>query len=672
MGVLLTSVIVVLAPTSPAVAADSEQLRTTITSVSPTYLDDESTVTLSGEVTNMGTTAWTDAQAYLIIRPVPLTSREALATAVRDDPGFAGPRVVEPGLFDEVGEIPSGATRTFTVRVPTDQLPISGADGVYPVGVQILATAADGTRSNDSVSRAVTLLPRMTGTHAAAPTTLVWSFFMPVGRGSSGELIDGETLLADIRAGGRLRQLLDLAVAREVDGRGVMVDPALILAVNDLAEGRGLEDVSGQDQQAAGQFRDDLVSISSGPSAWVLDFDRTDVLALVGDTATRRQLFGAVERATESVIQEFGLSSQRVSWPVTGGVTRSLLTTLRSRGADPAIVNSSDLSRWEDSTGSQVAVTTSAGDLPLLVNDDVTGGIPAPLTGATLRQRTMASAAFASMARDRDPTSEAAAVVLVSPFWSPRGDDLIARSPSPWSAPFSTPINLDAVPRDTSFRGSVPRTTPDRPIPDSLLTAAGEAFRDTILLSSASGSGQAAADARSRAIAGVLGIRWRGMRKEGTSLARAVARSVNEDLNAITVMGPSSVTLSSSEGAFPLTITNGSTEAISVGVRLSSSNPALQLADKEVVEIAAGERQTMTVDVDLRQQNATTVTAQLITPGGRAFGTTTEFNVRSSRVGAVLWITMAAAGLFVLIALIRRFRTGRSDRPAMESESDDD
>lgn len=672
VAIALTSVVAVIAPGSPAVAADSASLRTTITSVSPTRLEDTSTVTVSGQVTNLGDSAWSDAQAYLVIRPTPLTSRSALAEAVADDPGFAGPRVVDVGLFDEIGDIPSGATRDFTVRVPGDQLPISGADGVYPVGVQILATAADGTRSNESVSRAITLLPHMTGEHAAAPTTVVWSFFMPVGRDASGDLMDVDTLLAAIRTDGRLRQLLDVAMARGEDGRGVIVDPALVLAVDDLAGGGGAPDVSQADQQAAAQFRDDLVAISTGPSAWVLDFDRTDVLALVGDSARRRRLFGAVERATESVIQQFGLSAQRVSWPITDGVTRTLLGTLRTRGDDPVIVNSSDLSRWEDTTGSQIDFATSAGDLPLLVNDDITSGIPAPLTGATLRQQTLAAAALASLARDDDPASQAAAVVMVSPFWTPSPDDAIATSSAPWSAPFAAATDLESIGRDRSFTGSVPRTTTNRTLPDALLDAADDAFRDADLLNSAADAGQTSEEDRSRAVAGVLGIRWRTMRKVGTEVAREVAGQVDQDLGAITVMGPTSVTLSSSEGAFPLTITNGSQEAISVGVRLSSSNPALELADQDVVSIGAGERQTVTVDVDLRQQNATTVTAQLITPDGRAFGSTTQFNVRSSRVGAVLWITMAAAGLFVMVALLRRFGRSRSDRPAMESGLDDD
>ncbi len=670
--VLVAAFVAAVLPGTAATAADRGALRTTITSVSPTRMTDDSKVTLAGRVTNVGKTPWTDAQAYLVVRPTPLGSRADLADAISTDAGYAGPRVVDAGLFDEIGDLPPGASRSFRVSVPAGRLPISGADGVYPVGVQILATDADGGRTSRSVSRAVTLLPHMSGDHASAPTTVVWPFFMPVGRAASGRLMELDTMLTAIRPGGRLRNLLDLAMSRDEDGRGVIVDPALVLATDTLAAGRGAPDVAESDRRAAARFRDDLVAIGSGPSAWVLDFDRTDVLSLVGDAARRRRLLGAVERATESVVQEFGLSGRRVSWPVSGGVTRTLLATLRARGDDPVVVNSSDLSRWQDTAGSLVEIPTPGGDLPLLVNDDLVGDLPGTSSGATLRQEVLASSAFASLSRDADPGSRAAAVVVVDPFWNPRSDDPVGPDSAAWTAPFSTPTDLAAVARDATYTGSVPRTTDAKVLPAALLAAADRAYRAGDLLGSASDDNEAVDDARSRSVAGVLGVRWHTDPAAGTALAREVSRRVTTDLRSISVMGPTAVTLSSSEGGFPLTITNNSKETVSVGVRLSSSNPALQLPEQAPVEIAAGERLTTTVEVDLRQQNATTVTAQLVTPDGRAFGTTSEFNVRSSSVGVVLWATMAAAGLFVLVALARRFGKRRSSRPATPSGADDD
>jgi hypothetical protein len=97
--------------------------------------------------------------------------------------------------------------------------------------------------------------------------------------------------------------------------------------------------------------------------------------------------------------------------------------------------------------------------------------------------------------------------------------------------------------------------------------------------------------------------------------------------------------------------------------------------DVDPVEVAAGERRTLTVTVDVGEQTSSTLTAQLVTAEGTPVGESDSFNVRSSRVGAALWVLMGAAGLFVLFALTRRFVRGRGSRsdgePVRRGELDD-
>ena len=638
---------------APASAADESSLRTTLTSVSPSVLGERSTVTLSGEVTNAGDTPWTDVQAYLVIPSQPQTDAEGLRTSIRSNPGYAGPRVIDIGSFDEVGDLAPGATRDFTVRVAAGDLPIAATDGVYPVGVQILATDDQGARSNDSVSRAVTLLPRMTGDHAAAPATVVWPFLMPVARDGRGNLVDADALLASVGPGGQLRNLLDAATAQTAAARGVVVDPALVMAVDDLADA----------EPVAATFRDDLIALGSQPSARTLDFDRADVLALSQDGTRGARLLDVSDDATSSAIERFGLSANRVSWPTAGDATGGLLSTLAAGTDRQVILDSTDLPDWEATLGPALTVDTPNGSQEVLVDDDITAGLPGTETSVTLRQRMLASAALASLARDDDDSSRAAALSVVDPSWDPGPDGGVTPVPD---VGFVDPTPLDEI-TAAPFSGEVDGATETQVIPRRLTEAVARALDESQLLTAAANDGRAVDAARARSVASLLGVRWRTTADTGISIAQSLASQFREDLAAITVMGPSSVTLSSSQGAFPLTISNGSSESVSVGVRLSSSNPALQLPEQAPVEIAAGERLTLTVDLDLAQQNATTVTAQLMTPDGEAFGETSEFNVRSSSVGAVLWVTMGAAGLFVLFALTRRFRKHpREDGPGDE------
>jgi hypothetical protein len=131
------------------------------------------------------------------------------------------------------------------------------------------------------------------------------------------------------------------------------------------------------------------------------------------------------------------------------------------------------------------------------------------------------------------------------------------------------------------------------------------------------------------------------------------------------------VTLSSSSGGFPLTIINNTADDIHVGVTLESSNPALDLPAVKAVNIAAGERHTLTVNIDLGRQSTTQLTARLVTVDGTTIGTPAVFNVRSSKIGVVLWVAIGLAGVLVLVALFRRFRR-RHTPSTTERLGDDD
>ncbi len=56
----------------------------------------------------------------------------------------------------------------------------------------------------------------------------------------------------------------------------------------------------------------------------------------------------------------------------------------------------------------------------------------------------------------------------------------------------------------------------------------------------------------------------------GTAIADKLAQDAGAELRKITINAPPSVTLSSSKGGFPITILNGTDEAIRVG-RLAST-----------------------------------------------------------------------------------------------------
>ena len=130
-------------PGVPAQAADKDpELTVSIQTLDPSRLGPGGTVTMTGTVTNHDNHAWAQVQAYLVIPTVPFTTRSQVEEAIDNGDAYTGARVIDPGTFDDMGDLAPKQSRRFTVKVPYAQLGISGAEGIYPVGVQILITLA--------------------------------------------------------------------------------------------------------------------------------------------------------------------------------------------------------------------------------------------------------------------------------------------------------------------------------------------------------------------------------------------------------------------------------------------------------------------------------------------------------------------------------------------------
>ena len=667
-----------MAPGAPAHAADQDpDLSVSIQSLSPTRLRPGSDVTMTGVVTNHNDHAWAKVQAYLVIPTVPFTTRGQVEDAIDNGNAYTGARVIEPGTFDDMGDLAPNESRRFSIKVSYERLGVSGAEGVYPVGVQILGTDTAGQRSTDAIARATTFLPLVSSGHKRVPASIIWPFLMPDRRDYGGDYAAAPKLLTSVSPGGQLRNLLDLATDTDGSASTPLIDPALLVGVNDLATGRRLPDgveLTTQQKAEARQFLDDLLTFARSQGCWILGFDRPDLLALSQNADLAGPLKAAINRATNSTLTTFQLFGRKASWPSARGVTAKLLREQRGSGDSPVIVASDALPGWDRRQGSVVQYTTPSGPMPLLVTDALDAGVPGQDSVVTLRQRILSEAALATLQRAIDPKSRADAVTMVDPRWNPGTEWDEARLASAFDAPFTTATSLESILTRplTTYSGKV-AAAKDRPISRAQLEAAAAIVARGAALSSVISQSEAVDDALAQDVASVLGIRWRTSAGAGTAIADKLARDAGAELRKITINAPPSVTLSSSKGGFPITIRNGTDEAIRVGVSLDSSNPALRVPDVKPVDIGAGERRTLTVDIDLGRQNTTSLTARLKSTDGEPIGQPAEFNVRSSKIGVVLWAAMGLAALLVLAALVRRFSRRRTrTRVASERLADDD
>ena len=666
----------------PAVAADDgPRLDVRITGLSPSSLEKGSRVTMSGTVTNDDDHAWTDAQAYLVIPATPFTTRKQIDDAIDTGNAYTGERVVELDSIDEIGDLRPGATTRFEISVPYRRLGVSGAEGVYPVGVQILGTDVDGTRDTTAIGRATTFLPMVTKSNPQRVAAgVVWPFLMPDHRRPDGDYAHPEALLALVSTGGRMRNQLDLASATRARASTVIVDPALLVGLDDLSHGRHLADgvsVNKTQRQAAQRFLDDLIGVARRDACWVLDFDRPDVLGIT-QSSSAGQLTEVVERATASTLARFQLSGRGVSWPTGSGVTAPLLSAIRGSGEQPVLLTPGALPGWQRRDGSLVQYEARSGPMPLLVNDALDTGVPGQTTTTTLRQSMLSEAALASLQSGADPESRADAVAVIDPAWNP--GNLLGRTEldAVFDASYVDGTSLEDLMNErlATYDGTVPRTAKATPIGPAQIDAAAEAATTSELIGRVTPDSSDVEAEHARDIAQVLGVRWRDLRAEGLAAARAAAARADRDLARISIEGPAAVTLSSSEGSFPVTISNNTDHPVRLGVQIESSNPSLGVHDTDAVDVGAGERHTLTVAIDMGQQSSATLTARMTTPDGQAFGDSAVFNVRSSRVGAALWVAIGLAAAFVVLALVRRFRgpsrePGEPEPAPLEADPDD-
>ncbi len=655
-----------------AAAATKPQLAVRISALSPSQFKPGSTVTMTGTVTNNNKVAWTNVQAYLVIARSPFTSRSQLDDAISSSTAYTGERVVDLKSIDIMGDLAPGRTRQFTVKVPYELLGVSGAEGVYPVGVQILGTDPDGNRSPDAIARATTFLPMLsTKPDKKVAASIGWPFLMPDHRGKDGEYVAPTKLLASVSPGGQLRNLLDLAASTSSNRSTVIVDPALLVAVDDLAHRRNVAksvEITDAQVDIAAEFLADLLRLAREGSCWILGYDRPDVLALEENKDISGSLMEAVDMSTSAALDTYGLSGRHVTWPGRGGVTAGLLSYVRGPGDQPVIINAKDFSGWSRRDGSVVQYQTEDGPVPLLIDDVIDEKVPGKASAVTLRQRIMSESALAVLLRAIDPSTKADAVALVDPTWDPGIDWPAGKLAEAFESPWIAGASLDTMLTRPlgAFDGKIPASGGGAPLTRAQVAAAAGISSQAHSLSSILTDSAGTQVRFDQDTASAVSVRWRKNRDTGISIARASAARAGNELAKITVEGPQAVTLSSSSGKFPLTVSNDTGSSIRVGVRLDSSNPALTIPDVKPTTIDAGERNTLTVNVDVGEQGSASVTAQLISPDGKPFGSPDVFNVRSSAVGAVLWVAIGLAAALVVVALVRRFARRRGGRGSDE------
>jgi len=163
----------------------------------------------------------------------------------------------------------------------------------------------------------------------------------------------------------------------------------------------------------------------------------------------------------------------------------------------------------------------------------------------------------------------------------------------------------------------------------------------------------------------LLSRRWTGQQVRFDDFADAASRTLDGLTSAVSVPAARSVTLSSAQGRFPITVANGLSQRVRVVLRLEPLNTLrLDIRPKDrPVDVAPAGSTTVSVRAQARSNGDTEVVATVTTGAGAPLGPATRFGVRAQQYDTVGWVVIGVASSLLFgataVRVVRRVRTAR-------------
>ncbi|WP_053203676.1 DUF6049 family protein [Jiangella muralis] len=674
---------------APATAAAEENApdpdvvsaETTLTSVTPSVLTPDSDgLTLSGTVRNTGDQPMENVQALFRLSGNRVESRSEIREIGGNEELYWGSRPGD-GFDDVAGTLEPGQAETFTVTLTDEQLGFD-ASGVYVVGVDILATPAEGERGRVSTSRTVVPWIQNPDELPSVPVAMLWPLAARPALLPDGTLTD-ETLAEQLGADQPLSAVLEAGADAPVTWA---VDPDLLDTVSALSDGysvvspEGTVDGSQANTDAAQAWRERFDQVTQEHDVWMLPYALPDVGAFDDhDAALAGTLSQQSLAASEAAAEQLPAATSGVAWLDDGAVTDDVLNTLADAGAGTVVVPSDTVQATDqdDSDHSEAGALgeVTAGDKTLRVvaadaglSSAIADAVAAaePTAGAAdLQQRWIAETAMVALAA-ADTGTEPPLLVAAPPLrWRPADpipQSLVtAWTSSTWVEPVGLTDRVGAGGEALQVSSAPSEGTTLLPEANVAATAAlrDDAMQYTTLLADPEDVTTALDHATLRSAS----TGWRDNPDTGVSYARGIGDGLTRRIERVSINVPESVTLSSRAGSFPLTVTNDLPDAVNVRLQVQSENPdRLRVAEVETQEMAPGEQRLVEVTAQAAANGRVPIEVQLTTEDGRPIGTPVPTVVNATEYGTIGWVIVGGAGALFLGAIVRRTLRSRRSR----------
>lgn len=698
-------------------------LQVSMDSMSPPVIPANGTVTVTGEITNTSEEVWRDLNVYLLTSAAPIRASTDLAAASRTDPASEiGDRLTAAELYDPLGDLQPGSSAGYTLSVNRTDLQITGAPGVYWLGVHVLGANGDG-RDTIADGRARTFVPLMDADGPETSLALVMPIRADVQRRTDGRLRRLSDWQRMLEPEGRLDRLLQLSETARQQRLTWILDPAVLDAVRTVAEDnpsrRAVRQRGGRQDTGAGGAGDDTEDQQSGadptgspseegddagepaedsagaaqspelsPQAkvaakWLRSFRRqsaehTVLTVPYGDldvaSVLRRGFVDLYEEATDlsaETMEAEGIEARPVIAPSNGYLPRV---------AFPRLTPDQDALLSQRAVPGAPNPVVLFGQHRILLEDTSTqAGGPSPtppFRALALRQRILAEAAVHALSADR----EEPLVVSTPQSWNPASDwrsaKFFAGLRLPWLRSVDLPTAAvtgaasNPAERDFEVTPVYPRAARRAELPRRNALAAERLDRTGKIYANLLSQDDTVDELVSRSAMLAVGAPARERPKLAARVARATTARIRAAMARVHIEGPSFVTMSSEEGTLAITLVNDLDEPVTVGVKAVTTTNDLEIPSPDPVSLGPGQRASVKLRANASDIGVHPVSLVPTNGDGQALGNPVRFNVRTSQVGLVIWAVMGvgAGVLFVTIAvrLLGRLRDHRRRREPLD------
>lgn len=577
-------------------------------------------VTLTGTIHNTTSDTLSDLTIHFWRDTEPLVSLKDLEQALSSSPeNPLGRRLVNEANLMSIEALGPGESTTFQVNATIGDLTLGQDDAVYLLGAHVRATRAN--RGRATVGRGRILAP---ATPAGLPVVSVVKL-------THRPTLLGENSFVDHSlARGLEGDLNALLSAAEQPDRSLLLDPALLVELEALAKDHEVAGEESPGNPLAARFLTRVRDLIAQGRVLRLPFGNPDLPRLhstgtlsefetaLGWSATALQASEVAELASLPLAADLGSHANE----------------------DLALVLARSGYRWVlgdnlISSGSIGGSSTSG----LLVDPLGRPGIGPGSTTAPVQvtQRRLADQVLQGNTR----------------IHLARNASELTRLPLIPDA--ETPVALP-VPREAAhFEVDPASATPWR----SLLKRSQELFSESQLLEELTGTDQAGLNATRAARANSADF---DSEKEALGF---ISEHPNEqvDVSQIRLTSANQFVMGSDRNVFPMTISNPLPEPVRLRVEFTSNSPTrIDIPATEVVTIAPGEQQTVSIAPVAKANGVVTVSAQLSTPSGTKFGPVVPVEVTATGFGRVGWIIIIVSGAVVLGGTLLRIRTVQKEQ----------